>query len=271
MATHGLYDVSVRTDPIADLITVSVSSMLNFSRAPAVSVMLRFEKERKDAEDEDGGGKMPWADQQRLIVSEEGDTDNVGAMSKAVRGDNGRNRPRNPDVNIPQCPRKEGGARPIHPVLQLLGPSNASKLYSSIINGEMKHALQQYFVKNQVSKPSTKFLNTTQGCDLSRYLLLACIKIIPGLEDMKDGISSQTPLSKEDSEIAQAIILEYFPNTGDMQGDDLLSSRSRPGEGSLESRYLYSVTPYEEDLLLAAEKYLISLPECISECIICSE
>jgi hypothetical protein len=42
MATHGLYDVSVRTDPIADLITVSVSSMMNFSRALAASVMLRF-------------------------------------------------------------------------------------------------------------------------------------------------------------------------------------------------------------------------------------
>ena len=78
-------------------------------------------------------------------------------------------------------------------------------------------------------------------------------------------------MSKEDSEVAQAIILQYFPNTGDMQGDDLLSSRSRPGEVSLESRDLYSVTPYEEDLLLAAEKYLISLPECISECIIRSE
>jgi len=179
-------------------------------------------------------------------------------MSKA--GDNGTKRPRNPHVSspydeiIPQCPLKEGDVLPIHPVLQLLGPSNASKLYNSIINGEMKNALRQYFVKDQVSKPSTKFLNTAQGCDLSRYLLLTCIRIIPGLEDMKDGISSQN-----------------FPNTGDMQGDDLLSSRSRPGEVSLESRDLYSVTPYEEDLLLAAEKYLISLPECISECIIRSE
>lgn len=38
--THGLKCASVRTDPIADLITASVSLMLKSSRASAVSVML---------------------------------------------------------------------------------------------------------------------------------------------------------------------------------------------------------------------------------------
>jgi hypothetical protein len=192
----------------------------------------------------------------------------------------------------PQCPSKESEARPIHPVLQLLDQRNASKLYNTIINGEMKNALQQYFVENQVSKPSHKFLKAALGCeDLSRYLLLACIKIIPGLEDMKDTISSHTPLSKEDSEIAQEIIHQYFPsdfiksegaannatNNGNIGTADLAPSRSRPSDGPSE-RWLYSntlanqpVTPYESDLLLEAEKYVVSLPECISECIICSD
>ena len=192
----------------------------------------------------------------------------------------------------PQCPSKESEARPIHPVLQLLDQRNASKLYNTILNGEMKNALQQYFVENQVSKPSHKFLKAALGCeDLSRYLLLACIKIIPGLEDMKDTISSHTPLSKEDSDIAQEIIHQYFPsdfiksegaannatNNGNIGTADLAPSRSRPSDGPSE-RWLYSntlanqpVTPYESDLLLEAEKYVVSLPECISECIICSD
>jgi hypothetical protein len=38
--TYGLNDESVRTDPMADLITVSVSSMLNASMLFAASVML---------------------------------------------------------------------------------------------------------------------------------------------------------------------------------------------------------------------------------------
>ncbi len=104
---------------------------------------------------------------------------------------------------------------------------------------------------------------------------------------MKDTISSQTPLGKEESEIAQEIIHHYFPsdfiksegatNDGNMHTADLAPSRSRPSEGPSE-RGLYPstlacqpVTPYEEDLLLEAEKYVVSLPECISECIICSD
>ncbi len=108
---------------------------------------------------------------------------------------------------------------------------------------------------------------------------------------MKDGISSHAPLSKEDAEISQEIIHQYFPNdfiksegatnnatnNGNMHTADLAPSRSRPSDGPSE-RCLYSstlanqpVTPYEEDLLLEAEKYIVSLPECISECIICSD
>jgi hypothetical protein len=188
----------------------------------------------------------------------------------------------------PQCPLKESEALSIHPVLQLLDQRNASKLYNTIVNGEMKNALQQYFVENQVSKPSHKFLKAALGCEvLSRYLLLACIKIIPGLEGMKDTITSQSPLSKDDSEIAQGIIHQYFPsdfikseratNNGNMHTADLVPSRSRPCYGPSE-RGLYlstptdqPATPNEEGLLLEAEKYVVSLSECISECIICSD
>jgi hypothetical protein len=130
---------------------------------------------------------------------------------------------------------KEIKAQSINPVLKLLDQRNTSKLYNTIVNGEMKNALQQYLVENQVSMPSHKFLKAALGCkELLQHLLLACIKIIPGLEGMKDTITSHMLLSKDDSKIVQEIIHQYFPS-------DFIKSKRAMNNGNMHTADLVPV------------------------------
>jgi hypothetical protein len=86
------------------------------------------------------------------------------------------------------------------------------KLYDSIMNDEMLYTLQQYFVEHRVIKPSIKFLNSSHGCmNVTPKLSRKCVDNIPGLKELCNRISVNTPLSKGSSETAQAIINKYFP------------------------------------------------------------
>jgi hypothetical protein len=60
---------------------------------------------------------------------------------------------------------------------------------------------------------SDKFLKTVDGCkEVSRFVILTCLEHhIPDLSTMKDEISATQPLSTDDSNRAQQIIHQLFP------------------------------------------------------------
>jgi hypothetical protein len=85
-------------------------------------------------------------------------------------------------------------------------------LYDLIMNDEMLCTLQQYFVEHRDIKPGKKNLNSAQGCmNVTPKLIRKCVDNIPGLKELCNRISVNTPLSKGSSETAQAIINKYFP------------------------------------------------------------
>ena len=110
-------------------------------------------------------------------------------------------------------PIRREDARLNHPLILLLNQKKTSRnLYDLIMNDEMLCALQQYFVEHRDIKPSRKFLKSAQGCmNVSHKLIRKCIDNIPGLKEICNSISFNTPLRKGSSETAQAIIIKYFP------------------------------------------------------------
>jgi hypothetical protein len=115
-----------------------------------------------------------------------------------------------------QQKRQKRACDETHPMLKLLVSSNKkcpSKLIAIITDGTLKKVLTSYFVPQQKMKFSDKFINTVDGCEgVTRFLAVRCLdNHIPDLSTMKDGISSKTPLSKDNSNHAQRIILQLFP------------------------------------------------------------
>jgi hypothetical protein len=103
-----------------------------------------------------------------------------------------------------------------HPMIKLLVSSNkkcSPMLIAIITDGTLKKVLTSYFVPQQKMKFSDKFINTVDGCEgVTRKLANSCLdNHIPDLSTMKDGISSKKPLSKDNSNHAQQIILQLFP------------------------------------------------------------
>jgi hypothetical protein len=103
-----------------------------------------------------------------------------------------------------------------HPMLKLLVTSNkisSSKLIAIINDGTLKKVLTSYFVPQQKMKFANKFINTVDGCEGVTCFLAKSIldNHIPDLSTMKNGISSKTPLSTDNSTHAQQIILQLFP------------------------------------------------------------
>jgi hypothetical protein len=103
-----------------------------------------------------------------------------------------------------------------HPMLKLLVTSNkisSSKLIAIINDGTLKKVLTSYFVPQQKMKFADKFINTVDGCEgVTRFLANSILdNHIPDLSTMKNGISSKTPLSTDNSTHAQQIILQLFP------------------------------------------------------------
>jgi hypothetical protein len=112
--------------------------------------------------------------------------------------------------NIPPIRRED--VRLNHPLIRLLDMKSTRNLYDSIMNDEMLCLLQQYFVEHRVIKPGQKFLDSTQVyMNVTPHLISKCIDNIPGLQELYKRISVKTPLSKGNSETAQAIINKYFP------------------------------------------------------------
>ena len=112
--------------------------------------------------------------------------------------------------NIPPIRRED--ARLNHPLILLLNMKKTWNLYDLIMNDEMLCTLQQYFVEHRDIKPGKKNLNSAQGCmNVTPKLIRKCVDNIPGLKELCNRISVNTPLSKGSSETAQAIINKYFP------------------------------------------------------------
>ena len=114
--------------------------------------------------------------------------------------------------------REEAAPVESHPMIAKLllvtSNKNSSKLMRLISNGILKKVLLSYFVLGQKMKLSDKFLETVDGCEeVSRFLVISCLdNHIPELSTMmKDGISCTKPLSMDNSNRAQEIILQLFP------------------------------------------------------------
>jgi hypothetical protein len=104
-----------------------------------------------------------------------------------------------------------------HPMVKLLVSSNKNcspKLIQLVSNGLLRKVLESYFVSGQKNKLSDKFIKTIDGCkEVSRQIIVSCLDThIPDLSRMiKNGISCKKPLSTDDSNRAQQIIVELFP------------------------------------------------------------
>ena len=104
-----------------------------------------------------------------------------------------------------------------HPMIKLLvnsgGNKCSPKLIQLISNGTLKIVLTSYFVTGQTMKLSDKILETVDGCkEVSRFLILNCLDHhIPDLSRMKVDISAKQPLSMDNSNHAQQIIQQLFP------------------------------------------------------------
>ena len=105
-----------------------------------------------------------------------------------------------------------------HPMMKLLvnagdNKRNSSKLIQLVSDGTLKIVLTSYFVTGQTMKLSDKFLKTVDGCkEVSRFVILTCLEHhIPDLSTMKDEISATKPLSMDNSNHAQQIIQQLFP------------------------------------------------------------
>jgi hypothetical protein len=115
--------------------------------------------------------------------------------------------------------QKREAAAPVesHPMIAKLllvtSNKNSSKLMQLISNGILKKVLMSYFVLGQKMKLSDKFLETVDGCkEVTRHIIVSCLEHhIPDLSLMKDEISAKKPLSMDDSNRAQQIILQLFP------------------------------------------------------------
>jgi hypothetical protein len=111
--------------------------------------------------------------------------------------------------------RQEEAIDQEHPMIKLLVNSrkNSSKLIQLVSDGIVKKVLLSYFVTGQTNKLSDKFIKTVDGCEeVTRHLILSCLDPhIPDLMDMKEEISCKKPLSTDDSNRAQQIILRLFP------------------------------------------------------------
>jgi hypothetical protein len=110
--------------------------------------------------------------------------------------------------------RQEEAIGQEHPMMKLLSNKKcSSKLIQLISDGSLKKVLTSYFVTGQKSKLSDKFIKTVDGCEeVSRFLILNCLEHhIPELSRMKEEISAMQPLSTDDSNRAQQIIHQLFP------------------------------------------------------------
>ena len=110
--------------------------------------------------------------------------------------------------------RQEEAINQEHPMMKLLSNKKTStKLIQLVSDGIVKKVLTSYFVTGQKSKLSDKFIKTVDGCEeVSRFLILNCLEHhIPELSRMKEEISAMQPLSTDDSNRAQQIIHQLFP------------------------------------------------------------
>ena len=114
--------------------------------------------------------------------------------------------------------RQEEAAVESHPMMKLLvnagdNKRNSSKLIQLVSDGTLKIVLTSYFVTGQTMKLSDKILETVDGCkEVSRFLILNCLDHhIPDLSRMKVDISAKQPLSMDNSNHAQQIIQQLFP------------------------------------------------------------
>ena len=111
--------------------------------------------------------------------------------------------------------RQEEAIDQEHPMIKLLVNSrkNSSKLIQLVSDGIVKKVLMSYFVTGQTNKLSDKFIKTVDGCEeVTRHLILSCLNPhIPDLSKMKDEITYKKPLSTDNSNRAQTIILRLFP------------------------------------------------------------
>ena len=99
-----------------------------------------------------------------------------------------------------------------HPFLQkLLSEStNVGRLANMTVDSTIKKVLVQYFVKNQTSKLSRKFLGGLSGCyEVTKDHLDRCLTMLPDLHDIAKLVSKKKPLSKDESQRAQKRI-QYF-------------------------------------------------------------
>jgi hypothetical protein len=95
----------------------------------------------------------------------------------------------------------------------LSNKKTSTKLIQLVSDGIVKKVLTSYFVTGQKSKLSDKFIKTVDGCEeVSRFLILNCLEHhIPELSRIKEEISAMQPLSTDDSNRAQQIIHQLFP------------------------------------------------------------
>ena len=114
--------------------------------------------------------------------------------------------------------RQEEATNQEHPMMKLIlvnsgGNKSSPKLIQLVSDGTLKIVLTSYFVTGQTMKLSDKFLKSVDGCkEVSRHLIISCLDHhIPKLSTMKGIISCAKPLSMDNSNHAQQIILQLFP------------------------------------------------------------
>ncbi len=82
------------------------------------------------------------------------------------------------------------------------------------VDGSKKNVYKKYFVENQTSMASAKFLETVDGHkNVNIYLLKECLELTPEVVKIAKSVSKQMQLSKVDSNSAQGLICHYFPKS----------------------------------------------------------